>query len=468
MRTKCICEICTCGRHHCPHRTRIYGKEDQPCFLTEYVEKYPQYGSCIPPQSLKPKLAYQPDRGRMNEISTFRSDYIPYDVSPPFRMQQEYKPKTGQVDYGTTYKTHYNPHKVQPTILARPPHRKHSLSGKYDTLPTYRDDYRQWDSERREPIKQGQTYQPPTGKVMYSTTFQDEFIDRGLVPTISCKPSNAIKPCVIPFNGATSHRISYVPHVPQPRFVKPKEEYKPSSQPLEDITTHRLNFKGLLGELTKSCKPEQGKIGSDARFDGTSEFHDSFQPWSVSLPQFHKFPDYVAPSTPMDMDTTTHIDYIQKRLSPVGPFKPVSQRKKCNAPFQSSTTMKEDFRAWDSSRTGIIKRDEQMPKPDGKFSGLTTFQSHYVPHEITLTQSCKPPVMPLHTSVPFESGTMYRAEYTPKKPDICPASYPSPPGFEFERTDEHGHKHFREVTPQNDIFSVPNGNPLPKEVAVMS
>nr|XP_033775401.1 stabilizer of axonemal microtubules 2 [Geotrypetes seraphini] len=466
MRTKCICEICTCGRHHCPHKTRIYGKEDQPCLLTEYVEKYPQYVSCIPPQSLKPKSAYQPERGRMDDITTFRSDYIPYDVPRFFRVPQEYKPKSGQVDYGTTYRNHYNPHKVEPITLARPVQRKHSLGGKYDTVPTYRDDYRQWDGERREPIKQGQSIPPPTGKFAHSTTFQDEYIDKGLVPTISCKPPNRTKPCMIPFNGATSHRLSYVPHGPQPRYVKPKEEYKPSSQPLEDITTHRLNFKGIIGELAKSCKPEHGKIGSDVRFEGTTEFHDSYPPWSVSLPQFHKFPDYIPPSTPMDADTTTHIDYIQHRFSPVAPIKPVSQRKP-SGPFQSSTTMREDFRAWDSSRQGIIKRDEQIPKPDGKFDGLTTFQSHFVPHEITLTESCKP-LSIYHPPVPFEGGTMYRAHYTPKKAEICPASYPSPPGFEFERTDEDGHKHFRELPPQNDIFSVPNENHLPKEVAVMS
>ncbi|XP_029430611.1 stabilizer of axonemal microtubules 2 isoform X2 [Rhinatrema bivittatum] len=353
-------------------------------------------------------------------------------------------------------------------IPARPIERKQIREGKIDTVPTYRDDYRQWESERRDLFKQGQTYQPPTGKFGNNTTFQDDFIDRGMAPTISFKPPNIVKTCASPFNGVTSHRISYVPHGPQPRYFIPKEQYKPSKQPLEDLTTHRLNFKGLLGELAKSCKPAHVKVASDARFDSISEFRDNFQPWSVSLPQFHKFPDYVPPTNPMDMDTITHMDYIQHRLSPVAPIRPASQRGKAHGPFPTSTTTRDDFKAWDSGRQEMIKREQQIPKPTGKFGGLTTFQSHYIPHEIHLTQSCKPLGMRIQTSVPFDSGTMYRADYTPKKPDLCPASYPSPPGYEFERTDEHGHKHFREVTPQIDIFSLPNENHVPKEVAVMS
>jgi hypothetical protein len=42
---------------------------------------------------------------------------------------------------------------------------------------------------------------------------------------------------------------------------------------------------------------------------------------------------------------------------------------------------------------------------------------------------------------------MYSVEYTPKKQEICPASYASPPGYVFENSNSQGHKFFRKIAP---------------------
>uniref|UniRef100_A0A7M4FFG2 Stabilizer of axonemal microtubules 1 n=1 Tax=Crocodylus porosus TaxID=8502 RepID=A0A7M4FFG2_CROPO len=70
IKTACKCNT---WRHRCPHKpTRIYDDREQPCLMTEYVEKYPQYGNIPPPQSLKPKQEYQARRGKMEGITTFK------------------------------------------------------------------------------------------------------------------------------------------------------------------------------------------------------------------------------------------------------------------------------------------------------------------------------------------------------------------------------------------------------------
>uniref|UniRef100_A0A4W3HB52 Stabilizer of axonemal microtubules 2 n=1 Tax=Callorhinchus milii TaxID=7868 RepID=A0A4W3HB52_CALMI len=432
-------------RHHCPHLpTGFYDKSGEPCLLTEYHEKYPLYGNVKPRNSFKPVNQTQGNRGRMEGTSTFRSDYVPHDVARrPGRVQKEYRPQSGQMDHSTTYKMDYNPHKVKPAAMIRPAERKPGKGTKVDTIPTYKDDYRMWEIPKKPP-KADQAYCPPTTKFGNPSTFQDDFGPKGLVATESCKPPNIPKVSDVPFEGLTSHRVAYVPHQLENRFIRQKEEYKPSDQPFEDLTTHRRDYRGLHGDLAKSCKPESTKIGSDAPFETSSEFRDRYQPWPVSLPYVHKKPKYVQPDGHMDMKTTSQLDYVGHKIKPPAPFRPASARK-VHAPFQGNTTMKEDFRPWDTPKLSLIKKDDEIKRPSGKFDDLTTFKSHYIPHQLNPSQSCKPSNQPLHSTTPFDDGTMYRIDYTPKKLEICPASYPTPPGYIFEHTDTRGHKLYQKL-----------------------
>uniref|UniRef100_A0A663LL16 Stabilizer of axonemal microtubules 2 n=1 Tax=Athene cunicularia TaxID=194338 RepID=A0A663LL16_ATHCN len=394
------------------------------------------------------------------------SDYLPYDiVKRPFRVQEEHKPKTGKIELGTTYQRDYNAHKIQPVTIVRPLERKHTTGGKLDTIPTYQDDYRSWEVQRREPSKVEHMYHPPTEKFGNPTTFQDDFVPRELIPRQSFKPPRVAKLSDVPFDSATSHRTSYIAHQLEPKFVRSKEEYKPSNQPFEDLTTHRNDFKGLPGQLAKSCKPENAKVGSSAQFNGVTEFQDRFQPWLVSLPEVRKTKEYVPPPGNMDFNSMSHLDYIKHEISPAVPVRPVSNRRTTNAPFQGNTTTKEDFKAWSICRQETTKKQQEIPNPTGKFYDLTTFKSHYIPHQIIPVQSFKPACAVVPNSAPFQDETIYRTEYTPKKQDICPANYPSPPGYVYVNTDSHGHKFFRQLTPE---FSKSNSNPIPKEVAVVS
>uniref|UniRef100_A0A8C5PGI1 Stabilizer of axonemal microtubules 2 n=1 Tax=Leptobrachium leishanense TaxID=445787 RepID=A0A8C5PGI1_9ANUR len=469
MKRKCICEICTCGRHRCPHNPTKIFESGKPCVLTEYVEKYPQYDNVAPTQSMKPKEEYHGHHGKMEGVTTFKSDYIPYDViNPPRRHQEEYQPKPGHIDLGTTYNRDFNPHEIHPVAPVRPMEKRQNI-GKFDGHPTYKDDFKPWDIQKRELVKPENVYQIPSQKFGNLTTFQQDYFPKELMPRESFKPPDVAKNSNIPFDGVTSHRISYVPYKLEPKFVKQAEEYKPSSQPFDDLTTHRLNYKGVIGELTKSCKPEHGKIGSSARFEGSTEFKDSFQPWLIPSRYIHKGAEYMPPNTHMQLDTTTHTDYIPHQLNFIAPIRPVSHGRRSNAPFQGDTTMKEDYKAWETQRQEMIKREHQFPKVSGKFDGVTTFQSHYQPHEISRTENYKPSNMAVRNSAPFESDTMYRSEYTAKKNEVCPALYPVPPGYTFENVNSRGHKMYRKIlTPEMNGFMKKNGNRVAQPIAVMS
>ncbi|NWI54166.1 SAXO2 protein, partial [Calyptomena viridis] len=454
---------CFARRHRCcQERTRIYDEELPLCRTTEYVDKYPGYGSVCPATSCKPKHGYQQDGGRMDGTTTFKSDYLPYDiVKRPFRAPPEYRPKSGKIDLGTIYRKDYGPHKVGPVILARPRERKHTTEAKLDTIPTYRDDYRLREAQRTESCKVERPYEPPTERFGNPSTFQDDFIPRELNPVQSCKPPVAKLPDG-PFDGTTSHRTAYVVHELEPRFVRPKEEYKPSDQPFESLTTHQRDFKGVPGQYAKSCKPEDTKFGSDAPFNGITEFQDRYQPWLVTLPEFRKPREYVPPSDKMDLNSSNRLDYIIHDISPVAPIRP-AQRRRINPPFQGNSTTRDDFRPWSICRQGIIKREPGIQKPTGRVSNLTTFRSHYIPHQAPPAQSCKPVHAVGLNAVPFQEETIYRIEYTPKKSELCPAHHPPSMGYVYVTTDSRGHQFFRPLSPEP---SQPDCSPIPNEVAV--
>ncbi|KAL7866839.1 hypothetical protein AOLI_G00146530 [Acnodon oligacanthus] len=466
MKRLCVCEICNCGRHRCTHQpTALYRKGSETCVVSEYVEKFPAYESCQPPKSLKPKYEYKSERSRMEGTTTFKSDFIPYEVSRrPGRQQADYQPNPGEIDLGTTYKQDFNSFQLQPVAPLRPKERVRVTSGKLNTVPTYKEDFRPWEISKRELAKPDVAYHPPSGKFGNTTTFQDDFVPRGMLPRETFKPPNIAKVSGAPFEGLTSNQLSYVPHPVEPRFVKAPEEYKPSDQPFLDLTTHRRDFQGLPGQMPKSCKPERVKMSSEAPFQSSTEFRESFQQWPVSLPQLHKSVEYVSPTADMDLSTTTRSTYVKHEVQPFISSKPFSRPTRSSAPFQANTTMKEDFKPWVSARRlDIIRMPEEIRRASGKMEDLTTFKAHFIQHPLQPNVSYKPLAAPMRADAPLEESTMYRTEFTPKKISVCPASFESPPGFLFEDIDERGHKVFRRVSEQDKIqVQAPNA------VAVMS
>ncbi|XP_010875391.1 stabilizer of axonemal microtubules 2 [Esox lucius] len=466
MKRLCICEICSCGRHRCPHQpTALYGKASETCVLTEYTEKFPAYGGHSPPQSLKPLAVNQGDMGRMEGTTTFKTDFVPYKVTRrPGRQQAEYEPSPGDIDLGTTYSLDFSPYEVQPFAPSRPRERVQATGAKLDTVPTYKEDFRQWGVCKRELKKPELTFHPPDGRFVGHTTFQDDFLPRGLVPRESFKPPVIPAVSDIPFNGVTSNQLTYVPHLLEARYVKPPEPYKPSSQPLQDLTTNRRDYQGLPGQLAQSCKPDPVKMASDVPFQSSTEFKERFLEWPVALPLLHKSLDYVSPTEHMDMTTTSGADYIPHNIQPFISAKPFNRSTKSTAPFQGRSTMRDDFQPWVAKRQGIVKKPEEMQRASGRMDDLTTFKAHYTPHQLKPTVSFKPANAPLRTQAPMEGGTMYSTEFTPKRISICPASYESPPGFAFEKSDDRGHKFYRKLSSNNRNKMVV----MPKVVPVVS
>ncbi|KAF5906193.1 stabilizer of axonemal microtubules 2, partial [Clarias magur] len=441
MERRCVCEICICGRHRCTKQpTALYTKGCQNCVVTEYTEKYPGYKSYQPRKSLKPKPEERRDRERMDGTTTFRSDFVAYEVSPrPGKKRAEYQPSQGVIDLATTYNQEFGPYKIERVLPLLPKERMRGPSGKVDTVPTYKEDFPEWEITRRELTKPKASYHPPTEKFGNATTFQDDFIPRGLVPRESFKPSYVAKQSNVPFDGLTSNQVDYIPHPVDVHLVKAPCEYKPSDEPMEGLTTHRHDFQGQPVQMTKSCKPEYVAVSSGATFQSSTEFRDRFQPWAVSPLRVQNKLEYRSPTEEMDLNTTTGTTFVKHNVQPFVPSRPQSRPVCSSVPFQGNTTMKEEFKAWKAQRQDIIRKPQEIHRNSGKMEDMSTFRAHFVQHQLQPSVSCKPLAAPLRSGEPMDDETMYRAEFTPKKITVCPASYEPIPGFVFEKVDDRGH-----------------------------
>ncbi|CAL8350678.1 unnamed protein product [Merluccius merluccius] len=473
---KCVCELCNCGRHRCPHKpTSLYGKGNTTtCELTEYSEKFPVYtGLYNPPNIMKPKLEVDNDKKRMDGTTTFKTDFIPHEVKRrPGRQPAEYRPNSGKIDLGTTYTQDFNPYEIpQPSVPVRPREMIRRMDKpKMVAIPTYKEDYKKWEVRRQQLSKPEYSYQPPSCKFGGATTFQDDFVSRAVPPRESFKPSNTVQRSDVPLESVTSNRLAFVLHPVEPRQQRPPETYQPSGQPLDSLTTNRQDFQGLAGELPQSCKPQTNEYSSMAAagvpLQGSTENKEKFQKWPVSLPQFHKKEAYVAPTEQMNLSTTMAEAYVKHQIQPFVFAKPQLPPKTSTVPFQNHTTMREDFQSWGIHTRQPIVRNEETYKSSGKIEDLTTFRAHFTAHELRPNKSFKPPNQHARCSAPMEDSTMYRSEFTPKRISVCPASFELPPGYMFEASDDRGHKYFRKMSPKDNHQQQPLDTLVPKQNAV--
>ncbi|NXK03812.1 SAXO1 protein, partial [Herpetotheres cachinnans] len=431
-----------CRCHHCSHLpTRLYEKSEKPCMLSEYMDQYPLYPITVPRGSFKPKEAYKMAQIPMGCISTTKRDYIGHEVLPQkLKPPEKYVKNDESMDLTSTYKQDYNFYRISQVPPCLSCVMRHIPSSKMDTRTSYKDDYVLWDEPKTELIRPYNGFCPSEEKFNHRTTVQDDYLYRGQVATQSCKPLNPVQKTKAPFEYITNYRVNYVRHPLEKRYVHKNEKYKVNEVPFDDLTIHKVSYKGLAGQPAKLAKPYQLKLLHDLPFSSTTEFQEKYQAWPQP-PIFTKKPDvYLPPMEKMDLHTTTQIHFKHPNGKPAKMCRSLAQLKKSTEPFNSSSIMKEDYKPWLCKKLELITHAPELTFPAKPMDCLTTFQTHYVPQPLTVTKSNKPGWSgPKHHTL-LDAKTVYTTSYTPKGFVRCLASYKDPPGYIFEGTDVDGHK----------------------------
>ncbi|KAM6363744.1 stabilizer of axonemal microtubules 1 [Pluvialis apricaria] len=445
---KCICQLCSCGCHRCPHLpTRPYEKSEKPCMLSEYMERYPLHPIAPPRGSFKPTEAYKMAEIPMEGISTTKRDYIAREVLPQkIKPPQKHVKSDDSMDLTSTYKQDYNSYPISQVPPCIPSVMRHIPSAKMATTTTYDDDYVLWNEPKTELIRPNDRFHPSEEKFDHTTIVQDDYLYRGPVATQSCKPLNLVQKSKAPFDNITNYRMNYVPHPVGERYVHKYEKYKVNEVPFDDLTTHKISYKRLAGQPAKLAKPYQPKLLHDLPFSSTTEFQEKYQAWPRP-PVFTKKPDvYLPPLEKMDLNTTTQMHYKHPNGKPARMCQSLAQLRRSTEPFNSCSIMKEDYKPWLCKRLKPITHAPELTFPAKPMDFLTTFQTHYVHHPLTVTKSYKPGwTGPKHHTL-LEDKTTYATSYTPKASVRCLASYKDPPGYVFEGSDADGHNLYLPAT----------------------
>ncbi|XP_030323455.1 stabilizer of axonemal microtubules 1-like [Calypte anna] len=441
---KCICQLCSCGCHHCPHLlTKPYDKSEKPCMLSEYRERYPLHPSTAPRDPIKPKDSCKAEDVPIEGLTTTKRDYPAHEVLPrKVKPPAEYVKSDKTMDLASTYKQDYNAHSISQVPPCLPPVR-HLPTDKMDTRTTYKDDYVPRKEPRTEIIRPNNRFCPAEDKFEHKTVVQDDYVYRGPVTTESCKPLS-VDEAKAPFKEMTSYKATYVPHPLGKRYAHKYEEYKASEVPFDGLTTHKVSYKGLAGQPAKPVIPCRTKL-PDTPLSSSTEFREKYQAWPY-IPVFTRKPDvYLPPSEKMDLHTTSQLHYKHLNGKPATICRPFDKLNKNTGPLSSSSITKEDYKSWLCKKQEPINPTPQLTLSDKPMDCLTTFQANYVPHPASVTKSCKP-AWSGPQGAPLDATTTYATTYTPKGNVRCLASYKHPPGYVFETTDADGHRLYHAVS----------------------
>ncbi|XP_063431812.1 stabilizer of axonemal microtubules 2-like isoform X1 [Mytilus trossulus] len=426
------CNECICGKHTRPHvHTDVIGRGDPSQKSTEYNQTYKQHPLTMR-ESFKPN-AEAMQGGSFEDRTTNRQDYIKHPMEKPFvRVPDQYQRPDGAMDGMTSYNKDFTKKMAPPAQQIRHDGQK-MQGGKFEGEPTYKSDYKKWDmSGRPGPYVSKDAWVQPTARFEGQTTMNHDYRKYAQQPRQSMKPQEASKLSDAPFADNTDYRQSYQPHALGPKFVREREQYKAPGVPFDGVTTFKRDYRGPVGELTKSFKPDNQAFSSGQPLEDLTTNRKDYIKYPTSKPYVHVQDGYKKPEGDMFMQTTHNSTYRELPLARNALMRPTDAGKVSNAPFDGTTNYAQNYKQWQVRRVEQPAREGYHPN-NAPFEGMSTQKAHYIPHGMVPNRSFKPDNTALQSDAPFEDSTMYRQDYVPKPRPLCPCYDSSAPNVTCAR-----------------------------------
>lgn len=452
MTVKCICNICTCGRHYCKHQScniMHSGEKQEP--VTEYGARYTEHelGKVEP---YRPKQTPLVD-GKMETKTIQREDYQPYQIEKQWvRPREIWKKPPGTIDNLTSYNINYTGRQSAPVKPIR--HDKITLTpGKFGGEPTYRADYKKWENYPAKKYGPVSSWSPPTEKVADESTFTRDFKYNYEPPRKSMRPERLNQVADVPLENKTGYREDYVAYSLTPKVLKEKQTYNLPSVPLESITTSQHDYQGQTGPRTHSYKPKLVPVSSQEPFPDMTTFKHDFREWPTERRSIQQPNLYVKPPGKLEQNTVHKLTYKEFPIQRTPCFRPQTTHR-VTGNIEGNTSYNTDFKRFDIPPIRVNKKEAYTP-PDVPFQGISTHQAHFIEYPRTHTKSFKPLSFHRTDNVPLDDNTMYRNEYTPKEVAMCPILLLNTDKsmFKFEGNSKTGHQLYKATKPLSALES---------------
>jgi hypothetical protein len=393
-------------------------------------------------ESFKPKEQMIQGAGPMSDATTHRLDFVPRESTrPPIHQPEEYCKPSGDVDHLTSYTKDYPGHKAGPAKSFRGNHTKHVPTGEFRGNPTYTDDYRRWSLPTKDTTKSFHSYVPPSAPFEGLSTFSRDFQPKKCELRGSLRPAENTQRSDAPFEDKTSHKVSYIPHSPQARYVRKQDIYQKNPNKFDSLTTFQRDFTTKDGRRSDNFKPDATPLKSDLPFEDNTTFKADYKKWDCGPVQAHVPETYQKPAGDMDLYTTNKLAFQPHKVRPASAKRPVSQGRRTDIPFDDRTNYTADYRRWSSmpERRGDPTQ-RPYERPEVPFEGASNYSLNYIPKSAAPAKSLGPDRTARPSSQPFDDRTFYKLDFTAKEMQPCPAINLPASGFTFNKTDQRGHE----------------------------
>jgi len=445
----CVCQICNCGRHHCPLHSNVLTKSPNgPCLLSEYRDEF-LHRPVKPVEAIVPKQTNHGSGDPLSDKTTNRVDYVPFDAKPPDSCKPPERPlPDGDVESDTTYKKDY-PGTTLPPVKSFKPKENRRSAGDFKGEPTYRSEYRKWDipeKAKHPPPKPFRSDAPFEG----ITTVGVDYDGKRGAPAPSMKPEDKARQSTDPIDDKTSYRTEYVKHPYQRTLPADRDQYCPNEAPFDPLTNYRNDYIHRPTKPVDAIRPPQNTIDKSQPMSDCTTNRKDYIPWDQRPPKpcgpyFKPLPD-----GDIDSDTTYRTNYVPHGTAPAKPILP-SARKRDPGPFNPNTSYRGEFRKWD-----IPEKAKHPPakgfRSDAPFDGITTVSTDFVNHgNVPPPSNFAPDQTYKPRSEPIDHGTSYKTEFVPKKVDVCPAALldTRATSYIYRFRDPEGHKHYERISQLN-------------------
>ncbi|XP_071333762.1 stabilizer of axonemal microtubules 2-like [Trachinotus anak] len=309
---------------------------------TEYQDRFlsPRCYTTIVTTSTQ-KNPYHPLKGTSADMTTFKSYYLTHKwmKNPPKAPQPSVPPK-GQERCSSA------PHNHTRSV------EKELASKVEDYTSVYKNDFQAWKATQRQPYRLHDNLKVNQGLVITESASKGRRAQENSVQVDANSKPVPQEQDPKPIESTTSYRSDYIVHPLQPLTRR----QKPANQ----------NNKDMLTEHTASLGPKLAWHINQELYNEASDFFQQFKTWSLET-KFHGQGKAKVSGPPADHNaflSTTRADYTPHECQRTKPILPsVQNSEKSKEPFPTSTTMKDDYKAWNTPRRLPIVRKDEMEWP---------------------------------------------------------------------------------------------------------